>query len=660
MQTGTISVQTENIFPIIKKYLYSDQEIFLRELVSNAVDATQKLKTLSRLGETKGELGDLTIEVKVDAEAKILTISDKGIGMTQEEVEKYITQIAFSSAKEFAEKYEGKDADNIIGHFGLGFFSAFMVANKVEINTLSFKEDAEAVRWTSDGTTEYTIEASDKAERGTDIILHIEEDANEYLREARIEELLNKYCRFLPVDIQFGTRTEYVPVEKDEAEDSAIEDAEIVEEDAEATANTDEANAETTDAEAVEDKEPETKEIQVPKIINDTYPIWKKTPADLTDEDYRNFYRALYPMAEEPLFWIHLNVDYPFNLTGVLFFPKIKANIEVRRDRIHLYCNQVFVTDHVEEIVPDFLMLLHGVIDSPDIPLNVSRSYLQSDPEVKKINKYITRKVGDKLDEMFRKERENFEEKWESIGVLVKYGMVTDEKFYDKAKKFCLLTNTEGKLATFDEYQEQIKALQTDKNNKIIALYTNDKENQHSFIEAAKGEGYDVLEFDQLLDPHFIGNLESKLTDVQFKRVDADPLHKLIEKEGENVSVLTEEQETSLTELFKGQIGDDKVMVQVQPLSSSENPVVITRPEFMRRMKDMSNLGGQSPYGEMPEFFNVIVNANHPVVAKILEGEGDKQAEAAKQLYDLALLQQGMLKGADLTAFVNRSVNLMG
>lgn len=654
MQTGTISVQTENIFPIIKKYLYSDQEIFLRELVSNAVDATQKLKTLSRLGEAKGELGDLTIEVKLDADAKTLTISDKGIGMTQEEVEKYITQIAFSSAKEFAEKYEGKDADNIIGHFGLGFFSAFMVAHKVEINTLSHKEGAEAVRWTSDGTTEYTIEASDKAERGTDIVLHVEEEADEYLREARIEELLNKYCRFLPVDIQFGTRTEYVPVEKDE---TAIEDAEIVEDDAEATASTEDATAETTPEEP---KEPETKEIQVPKIINSTHPIWKKKPNELTDEDYKNFYRALYPMGEEPLFWIHLNVDYPFNLTGVLFFPKIKANIEVRRDRIHLYCNQVFVTDHVEEIVPDFLMLLHGVIDSPDIPLNVSRSYLQSDPEVKKINKYITRKVGDKLDEMFRKERENFEAKWESIGVLVKYGMVTDEKFYDKAKKFCLLTNTEGALATFDEYQEKVKPLQTDKNNKVVVLYTNDKENQHSYIEAAKNEGYDVLEFDQLLDPHFIGNLEQKLTDVQFKRVDADPLHKLIEKEGENVSVLTEDQEKSLTELFKGQIGDDKVSVQVEPLSSSENPVVITKPEFMRRMKDMSNLGGQSMYGDMPDFFNVVVNANHPVVAKILEGEGENQAQAAKQLYDLALLQQGMLKGAALTEFVNRSVGLMG
>ncbi|MEZ4884936.1 MAG: molecular chaperone HtpG [Chitinophagales bacterium] len=656
MQTGTISVQTENIFPIIKKYLYSDQEIFLRELVSNAVDATQKLKTLSRLGEAAGELGDLTIEVKVDADAKTLTISDKGIGMTQEEVEKYITQIAFSSAKEFAEKFQGKDADAIIGHFGLGFFSAFMVANKVEIHTLSYKDGSEGVHWTSDGTTEYTIDTSDKANRGTDIILHIEEEAAEYLREARIEELLNKYCRFLPVDIQFGTRTEYVPVEKDEA--AAIEDAEVVEEDVEATANED-ATTDTDNAE-VEAEEPETKEIQVPKIINDTHPIWKKKPADLTDEDYKNFYRALYPMGEEPLFWIHLNVDYPFNLTGVLFFPKIKANFEVRKDRIHLYSNQVFVTDHVEEIVPDFLMLLHGVIDSPDIPLNVSRSYLQSDPEVKKINKYITRKVGDKLDEMFRNERANFEEKWESIGVLVKYGMVTDEKFYDKAKNFCLLTNTEGKLTTFDEYQEQVKPLQTDKNNKIIVLYTNDKENQHSYIEAAKGEGYDVLEFDKLLDPHFIGNLESKLTDVQFKRVDADPLHKLVEKEGENVSVLTEDQEKSLTDLFKTQIGDDKVMVQVEPLSSSESPVVITRPEFMRRMKDMSNLGGANMYGDLPEFFNVIVNANHPVVAKILADEGDKQAEAAKQLYDLALLQQGMLKGAALTDFVNRSVGLMG
>ncbi len=658
MQTGTISVQTENIFPIIKKYLYSDQEIFLRELVANAVDATQKLKTLSRLGEAKGELGDLTIAIQLDAEAKTLTISDKGIGMTREEVEKYITQIAFSSAKEFAEKYKGKDADSIIGHFGLGFFSAFMVAKQVEIHTLSFKEGSEAVHWTSDGTTEYTIDASDKSERGTNIILHIEEEAEEYLKDPRIEELLKKYCRFLPVEIQFGTRTEHVPVEE-----PTIEDAEIVEDEDEVTLT---AEGETTDAEStdtteeVEEKAPETKAIEVPKIINDTFPIWKKKPVDLTNEDYKNFYRALYPMAEEPLFWIHLNVDYPFNLTGVLFFPKIKANFEVRKDRIHLYCNQVFVTDHVEEIVPDFLMLLHGVIDSPDIPLNVSRSYLQSDPEVKKINKYITRKVADKLDEMFRKERQNFEEKWESIGVLVKYGMVTDEKFYEKAQKFCLLTNTDGKQATIEEYQEKVKTLQTDKNNKVVVLYTNDKENQHSYVEAATSEGYDVLEFDQLLDPHFIGNLESKLTDVQFKRVDSDPLHKLIEKEGENVSVLTEDQEKSLTDLFKGQINDDKIMVQIQPLSSSENPVIITKPEFMRRMKDMSNLGGQSMYGDMPEFYNVIVNANHPIVAKILGTEGNVQGESAKQLYDLALLQQGMLKGAALTNFINRSVGLMG
>lgn len=624
MQKGTISVQTENIFPIIKKYLYSDQEIFLRELVSNAVDATQKLKTLSTRGEMTDELGNLTIEVKLDKDAKTLTISDKGIGMTHDEVEKYITQIAFSGAKEFLEQYE--DANAVIGHFGLGFFSAFMVADKVEIHTKSWKDEP-AVHWTCDGNTEYTIGKSDKEGRGTDIVLHITEEAKDYAEDSKIEELLNKYCRFLPIEIKYGTKEETLPAEEGKEEDE------------------------------------ELKTITVDNIVNDTQPLWKKKPTDLKDEDYIAFYKKLYPMSDEPLFWIHLNVDYPFNLTGVLFFPKIQKELEVKKDRIHLYCNQVFVTDHVESIVPEFLMLLHGVIDSPDIPLNVSRSYLQSDPEVKKINKYITKKVASKLDEMFRKERDNFEQKWEHIGVLIKYGILTDEKFADKADKFCLYESLNGQLATFEEYVEKVKETQTDKNDKVVFLYATEIKDQHSFIEAAEGKGYDVLKFDTLIDPHFLSHVERKHSNISFKRVDSETPDNLVEKDTTIESALTEDQEKTVKELFEKTINNQSAMVNLKSLSPDDKPILITRPEFMRRMKDMSALGGGNPMmgmGGMPDMFNVVVNSNHPIVSKIL-GESAEETKTAltKQLYDLALLQQNMLKGADLTAFINRSITLI-
>lgn len=624
MQKGTISVQTENIFPIIKKYLYSDQEIFLRELVSNAVDATQKLKTLSTRGEMTDELGNLTIEVKLDKDAKTLTISDKGIGMTHDEVEKYITQIAFSGAKEFLEQYE--DANAVIGHFGLGFFSAFMVADKVEIHTKSWKDEP-AVHWTCDGNTEYTIGKSDKEGRGTDIVLHITEEAKDYAEDSKIEELLNKYCRFLPIEIKYGTKEETLPAEEGKEEDE------------------------------------ELKTITVDNIVNDTQPLWKKKPTDLKDEDYIAFYKKLYPMSDEPLFWIHLNVDYPFNLTGVLFFPKIQKELEVKKDRIHLYCNQVFVTDHVESIVPEFLMLLHGVIDSPDIPLNVSRSYLQSDPEVKKINKYITKKVASKLDEMFRKERDNFEQKWEHIGVLIKYGILTDEKFADKADKFCLYESLNGQLATFEEYVEKVKETQTDKNDKVVFLYATEVKDQHSFIEAAEGKGYDVLKFDTLIDPHFLSHVERKHSNISFKRVDSETPDNLVEKDTTIESALTEDQEKTIKELFEKTINNQSAMVNLKSLSPDDKPILITRPEFMRRMKDMSALGGGNPMmgmGGMPDMFNVVVNSNHPIVSKIL-GESAEETKTAltKQLYDLALLQQNMLKGADLTAFINRSITLI-
>ncbi len=627
MEKGTINVQTENIFPIIKRYLYSDQEIFLRELVSNAVDATQKLKTLSLRGEVKGELGELLIEVAVDKAAKTLTISDRGIGMTKEEVEKYITQIAFSSAQEFLDKY--KDSEQaIIGHFGLGFFSAFMVADKVEIQTNSWREDAQAVRWICDGSTEYEIGEGDRATRGTDIILHVGEEAAEYLEDSKIEELLTKYCRFLPVEIKFGTKTQTIPAPEPK--------------------------------EGEEAEEPQT--FEVDNIINDPKPAWTKKPNELEQEDYIAFYRQLYPYAPEPLFWIHLNVDYPFNLTGILYFPKTKnQNFEVRKDRIHLYCNQVFVTDQLEQIVPDFLMMLHGVIDSPDIPLNVSRSYLQSDPEVKKINKYISKKVADKLGELFKNDRQNYEEKWEHINILVKYGMITDDKFFTRTQKICLVEDVDGKLYTVEEFTEAVKEQQTNKNGETVFLYATGDEDQHAFIQSAKDRGYKVLKFDTILDPHFINHMEPKLEKVTFKRVDADTIDNLIEKEDKIESALTDEQQTTVKEMFNGVITSESAIVEIKAMSPTDRPVLITRPEFMRRMKDMGNIGGGSPYGQMPDMYHVLINGNHPTVNSLLNEETAQEAkdQLAKQLYDLALLQQNMLKGADLTNFINRSIELM-
>lgn len=622
MQKGTISVQTEDIFPIIKKFLYSDQEIFLRELVSNAVDATQKLKTLSSRGEVSGELGNLTIEISVNEDAGTLTISDKGIGMTYAEVERYITQIAFSSAREFLTKYENANA--IIGNFGLGFYSAFMVADKVEIITKSHQPDAPAVHWICEGSTEYQIAETDqKTERGTDIVLHIGKDHADYLKKDRIQSLLTKYCRFLPVEIKFGTKTQYLPKEGGE--------------------------------------EGETEAIETDNIVNETQPLWNRKPADITPEQYKEFYHTLYPMAEEPLFWIHLNVDYPFKLTGILYFPQVHNNYEIRKDRIHLYCNQVFVTDHVENIVPDFLMLLHGVIDSPDIPLNVSRSYLQSDPEVKSINKYITRKVADKLEDMFKTDRPGFEQKWRDIGVLIKYGMLSDDKFNERAQKFCLFENIDGQFFTPDEYKEKVKDLQTDKNNKIVYLYSNGSGEQHSYEETAKAAGYDVLKFDTLLDPHFIGHIEGKSEGITFKRVDADTLNHLIEKEEKPESVLSSEQEESLKNLYTKLVNPNEATVMLRALSPNDAPVLITRPEFIRRWKDMSNLSGGKDNGMFGDMYNVILNTNHPTLLALVNNTGneEKQTGIAQQLYDLALLQQNMLKGPDLTRFINRSIQLM-
>jgi molecular chaperone HtpG len=645
MKTGNLSVQTENILPIIKRYLYSDQEIFLRELVSNAVDATQKLKTLADRGEVKGDIGDTTISVALNPDAGTLTISDKGLGMTQAEVEKYITQIAFSGAKDFAARYENAQ---VIGHFGLGFYSAFMVADRVDIISKSYQADEPAVFWSSDGGTEYQIGEHDRSERGTDIVLHLSKDAQDYADQYRIEELLNKYCRFLPVPIAFGeAEPPYQPQNNEDEENNDIADAEIVNE--EDNSNSTEPSQEVSDT-------PRT-----PKIINDTNPVWTRNPADLTDEDYLNFYRQLYPMNEEPLFWIHLNVDYPFKLTGVLYFPKLYNSFEVRRDRIQLYCNQVFVTDQTENIVPDFLMLLQGIIDSPDIPLNVSRSYLQSDPEVKKINKYISRKVGDKLAEIFKSDREGFEKKWEHIGLIVKYGMLSDDSFYDKAKQFCLLEETEGKFYTLDEYHEATKDSQTDKHGKTVMLYTTNETEQHSFVEAARSKQYSVLHLNSPIDQHFINKVEGKMENVQFKRVDADTLNHLIEKEESEVSILNEREEKAVTDLFGKVVANPMASVSVKALSSNDAPVQITKPEFMRRMKDMSKLGGGMDYmRNMPDSYQVTVNGNHPTISAILAKSDDtQQEEAVKQLYDLALLQQDMLKGADLTAFIKRSVELM-
>ncbi len=619
MSTGKINVQTENIFPIIKKFLYSDHEIFLRELVSNAVDATQKLKTLTSIGEAKGDLGDIKVEVVIDKAAKTLTIRDKGIGMTAEEIEKYITQIAFSGAEEFVNKYKDKtpEANAIIGHFGLGFYSGFMVAKRIEILSLSHKEGSKAVRWECDGSPEYKMEETTKSSRGTDIILHIAEDSEEFLEQARIDHLLMKYCKFLPVEIKFGTKKEG---EKD-------------------------------------------KEVEVDNIINNPSPAWTKKPADLADEDYKKFYRELYPMNfEDPLFHIHLNVDYPFNLTGILFFPKIKKSFEIQKDKIQLYSNQVFVTDSVENIVPDFLALLQGVIDSPDIPLNVSRSYLQSDANVKKISAHITKKVADKLEEIFKKDRADFESKWEDIKIFVQYGMLSEEKFYEKAQKFALLKSTDGKLSTLEEYAEKVKPLQTDKDKKVIYLYTTNVEEQHSFIETAKERGYDVIVFDSPIDSHYINQLESKLENTSFVRVDADVIDKIIKKEDVQPSKLSEEEQKTLKPIVEGMVSKEKYTVVFESLSEKDAPMIITKPEFMRRMKDMSAMGGggMAFYGSMPDMHNLVVNSNHPLISKILnEKDSEKQKQLTKQTADLAMLSQGLLKGEELTKFIKRSVELI-
>lgn len=615
MQKGTINVQTENIFPIIKKFLYSDHEIFLRELVSNAMDATEKLKKLSSMGEVDGDLGDLTIQISIDEEAKTLTIEDKGIGMTMEEVDKYINQIAFSSAEEFLEKFKKvEDKTTIIGHFGLGFYSAFMVSSKVEILTKSYKDEP-ATHWVCTGSPEYEIEETEKPERGTKIVLHINDDSQEFLEEARIKGLLDKYCKFLPIPIQFG---------------------------------------ETERTEKTEDGE--EKSITEPRIINQTEPAWTKSPNDLTDEDYIKFYRELYPFSEEPLFWIHLNVDYPFNLTGILCFPKLKKSYEVQKNKIQLYQNQVFVTDNVEEIVPEYLTLLHGVLDSPDIPLNVSRSYLQSDSNVKKITGHISKKVADKLQELFKEDRGSFEEKWESTGIFIKYGMISDDKFFDRAKGFCLYKNTEEKYFTQEEYQEHIKANQTDKNDRLIMLYTTDVDAQHTYIEAAKSRGYDVLKFDSIIDQHFVSGMEQKLENVEFKRVDADSMDRLIEKDEENEALLSDDEQSKLKESFEEVINDQQVTVEVKSLSPDDLPVMIVQNEFMRRMKEMQQMGGMM--GDFPMNIQLVVNANHPVAARILRSKG-RRKKIVGQLYDLALLSQGMLTGAKLTDFIKRSVDVL-
>lgn len=630
MSTGKINVQTENIFPIIKKFLYSDHEIFLRELVSNATDATQKLKALASMGEAKGDLGDLKIEVVLDKAAKTLTIKDKGIGMTAEEIEKYITQIAFSGAEEFVNQYKDKvDKNVVIGHFGLGFYSAFMVAKKVEIFSLSYKEGAKAVRWECDGSPEYTIEETTaKTERGTDIVLHIADDSEEFLEKERIQTLLTKYCKFLPVEIKFGTRKTWEPTdEKDEKGN------------------------------------PKSKEVEVDNIVNNPTPAWIKKPSELKDEDYKAFYRELYPMQfEEPLFHIHMNVDYPFNLTGILYFPKLSNKFEAPKDRIQLYSNQVFVTDNVENIVPDFLTMLRGVIDSPDIPLNVSRSYLQADGNVKKISAHITKKVADKLEEIFKKEREDFEAKWDDIKIFVQYGMISDEKFYEKAVKFALLKNTEGKSFTFDEYNAHVKPNQTDKDDKVVYLYATNTDEQYTYIDAAKSRGYDVLMMDSPLDAHFINHLESKLEKVQFVRVDSDTVEKLIKKDDAQVSKLSEEEQNTLKPIVEGVVAKEKYTVVFESLSETDSPMLITRPEFMRRMKDMSAMGGggMNFYGSMPDMYNLVVNSNHPLISKILtEKNSDTQAQLAKQAADLALLSQGLLKGEELTKFIKRSVEMI-
>jgi len=682
VKTGTIGVTTENIFPIIKKFLYSEHEIFLRELVSNAVDATQKLKALAQSGELKDDLGDLTVNVELNKEEKTLTISDKGIGMTSEEIDKYINQIAFSSANDFLEKYKDK-IENIIGHFGLGFYSAFMVSEKVDIITKSHKEGAKAVKWSCDGSPEYSLEEVKKEERGTDIVLHLDKDSEEFLENARVESLLTRFCRFLPIPISFGKEQEW-------KEDKMVDTGKL-------------------------------------KIINDTNPLWKQTPAELKDEDYQQFYQKLYPGQVDTMFQIHLNVDYPFNLTGILYFPKIKSNFEIQKNKIQLYSNQVFVTDSVEGIVPEYMTLLHGVIDSPDIPLNVSRSYLQGDPNVKKISGHITKKVADKLKEIFKKDREQFEKKWDDLKMFISFGMLSDEKFYDRVKEIFLLKNTEGKYFTLEEYKNLVKDNQTDKHGKIVYLYTQNADDQYSFIQAAKDKGYDVLSLEGQLDVHLIQNLEGKDSDIKFARVDSDTVDKLVEKDEVIESKLTAEEESDLTPVIRAHVSEkDNYIVMFQAMKETEMPMLITQSEFMRRMKDMAEMGGggMGMYGQLPDSYNLVVNSNHPLTQKIKEAmqanvgkevgeiraevntwqkekedleakqkdkkeeeipqaekdlmeelnkkieEQDKKKEGilmnfgkdqklVKQLIDLALLANGMLKGEPLSQFVKRSVELI-
>ncbi len=683
MQKGNIGVTTENIFPVIKKFLYSDHEIFLREMVSNAVDATQKMKTLAERGEFKGDLGDLTVNISLDTDKGTLTISDRGIGMTAEEIDKYINQIAFSGVNDFLDKYKD-NANAIIGHFGLGFYSAFMVSKKVEIVTRSYRDDAQAVKWSCDGSPAFEIDEVEKADRGSDIILYIDDDCKEFLEKNRIESLLNKYCKFMPVPLAFGKKSEW-------------KDGKMVE--------TDE-----------------------PNIINDTDPMWAKTPSTLKDEDYTSFYRTLYPMQDEPLFWIHLNVDYPFHLTGILYFPRVKSNIDLQRNKIQLYCNQVFVTDQVEGIVPEFLTLLHGVIDSPDIPLNVSRSYLQSDANVKKISNYITKKVSDRLNSIFKDDRKDYESKWDDLKIFIHYGMLSQEDFYDRAKDFALLKDTEGKFFTYEEYKTLIKDNQTDKDGTTVYLYANNVEDQYSFIEAAKNKGYSVLLLDGDLDVPMVSMLEQKLEKCRFTRVDGDTIDRLIVKEDKKETELTKEESDNLSEAFKSQLPNiDKTnfFVEVQPLGEASQPVVITQSEYMRRMKDISRYqSGMAFYGQMPDSYSMVLNSDHPLIKRVLDEttastaetlkpvlaeikgqearlavlrqEQNKKkpeevtqeekddmantekavneqkekkrqiiADAAKgndiihQLTDLALLQNGMLKGAALAAFLKRSVDLI-
>ena len=628
MSKGQINVQTENIFPVIKKFLYSEHDIFIRELISNAVDATQKLKALSTMGKFEGDLGDLTIHVKVDKDAKTITVSDRGLGMTAEEVDKYINQIAFSGAEEFLQKFKMEDG-NIIGHFGLGFYSSFMVSEKVEIVSRSYQPDAKAVRWSCTGSPDYEMEEADKADRGTDIILHVADDAAEFLEESTIVSLLRKYCRFLPIPIQCGEESHW---EKPEG------------------------------AEAKEGEEVKEVEVKRPRIINDTHPLWKQSPSSITPEQYLEFYRQLYPMTfEEPLFQIHLNVDYPFNLTGILYFPKVRNQLEIQKNKVQLYCNQVFITDQLEGVIPEFMMLLHGVIDSPDIPLNVSRSYLQSDSNVKKISSHITKKVADKLEEMFKNDRENYEKKWDDLKVFIEYGCLTDEKFYERAKNFILFKNVDGKYYTMDEYRAGVETLQKDKNDIVVYLYAHDLATQHVYIQSAKEKGYDVLLMDGFLDTHFINLLEPKLEKCRFARVDADVMEKLIEKDEPTPAKLSEAEQTSLKELFEKCVDKEKFTVQIANLSEGELPIMITQNEFMRRFQDMQKLSGQGNgmYGNF-EHYNLVVNGNHALAGKIL-GESDEARKEAltHQLIDLALLSQNLLTGEKLSDFVKRSVELM-